>query len=92
MHQQHHQEYHLLQYDKSHNHHQSQTKRFLAKTLIPEDFSTFNSHKIIDHELRIYDALTNLPARGPVSTNSPLVVLPLRISPLVVQLYEPPFP
>jgi len=41
----------------------------LAKFLIPQGFSTFNSHNKVSHGLRIYDALTNLPVRSPASTN-----------------------
>jgi len=42
-------------------------------------------HTIIDHGLRIYDTHTNLPARGPTSTNLLARSPTLRTSPLVVQ-------
>ncbi|QCE03701.1 hypothetical protein DEO72_LG8g1726 [Vigna unguiculata] len=53
-------------------------------------------HTIIDHGLRIYDAHTNQPIRGPASTNLPARSLTLRTSPTATSLkcehgtYEPP--
>jgi len=57
----------------------------LAKFLIPQGFSTFNLHNKIKHRLGIYDAHTNLPARGPAFTNLPTRNPTLRICPPVVQ-------
>jgi len=57
----------------------------LAKFLISQGFTTFNSHNIVSLGLRVYDARTNLPVRGPASTNLPARSLTLRTCPPVVQ-------
>jgi len=57
----------------------------LAKFLFSQGFSTFNSHNIVSLGLRVYDAHTNLPARGSASTNLPARSPTLRTYPSVVQ-------
>jgi len=57
----------------------------LAKSLILQGFSTFTSHNIVSHGLGIYDAQTNLPARGPTSTNLTTRSPTLQTCPHVVQ-------
>ncbi|QCD83486.1 hypothetical protein DEO72_LG2g3830 [Vigna unguiculata] len=87
-HPQHHLYHHLLPCNESHNHRQSQIERFLAKTLSPRLFSLHNI-QLVSLGLTIYDAHTNLLARGPASTNLHARSPALRTSPLVVLLYGP---
>jgi len=61
----------------------------LAKTLIPKAFQP-SQHTNSSLGFRVYDAHTNLSARGPTFTNLPARSPALRTSPLVVLLYEPP--
>ncbi|QCD99457.1 hypothetical protein DEO72_LG7g738 [Vigna unguiculata] len=93
MHQQHHLEYPLLACDKSHDHRQRQIERLvLGQYLNTPRLFNLQFTEIVSHGLRIYDAHTNLPARGPTSTNLLARSPALRISLLVVLLYGPTRP
>ncbi|QCD96670.1 hypothetical protein DEO72_LG6g1377 [Vigna unguiculata] len=84
--QQHHPEYHLLLRDKSHVHRQTQTEKLvLGQDLNTPRLFNLNFTQIVSHGLKIYDAHTNLPARGPAFTNLPARSPVLRTYPYVVQ-------
>jgi len=57
----------------------------LVKFVVPQGFSTSNSPNKLAMDSGSYDTHTNLPARGPKSTNLPAHSPTLRTCPPVVQ-------
>jgi len=72
----------IKQYNYTQLHHYSYT---LDKFLIPQGFSTFNSHSKVNHGVMIYDAHTNLFTRGFAPTNLRACSPNLRTYPPIVQ-------